>query len=82
MARALVPGAIAGSTMEDVVLARAGYARLDLPENACRIRLNATALLVANTEAGGEVVCFRDGVLHKVAGGAVDFGLLQYGHPP
>ncbi len=70
MVRALVPDAVPGSTMEDVVLARADYARLDQPESACRIRLNATALHVANVEAGVEVIYHQNGTLHKVAGGA------------
>ncbi|MBL8988230.1 MAG: NAD(P)-binding protein [Gemmatimonadetes bacterium] len=53
LVRRLVPGSIPGSTMEDVVTARARYGRLDRPDNACRIRLGATVVRV--TETGGDV---------------------------
>lgn len=44
LVRSLVPGSIPGSTMEDVVTARADYDRLDQPASRVRIRLNSTAV--------------------------------------
>jgi spermidine dehydrogenase len=44
LVRSLIPGVLAGSTMEDVVAARANYARLDDPASPIRIRLNSTAV--------------------------------------
>jgi spermidine dehydrogenase len=46
LVRSLVPGAIPGRTMEDIVTARANYARLDTPATPIRIRLNSTAVKV------------------------------------
>jgi spermidine dehydrogenase len=46
LVRSLIPGAIPGSTMEDVVTARADYSRLDREENPVRLRLNSTAINV------------------------------------
>ncbi len=48
LVRSLVPESIPGSTMEDIVLARCNYAKLDDPSNQVRIRLNATAVQVAH----------------------------------
>ncbi|MDQ6766281.1 MAG: NAD(P)/FAD-dependent oxidoreductase [Candidatus Eremiobacteraeota bacterium] len=48
LVRSLVPGAIAGSTMEDIVLAPCDYSTLDRPSNQVRIRLNATTVKVAH----------------------------------
>jgi spermidine dehydrogenase len=44
LVRSLVPGVLRGSTMEDVVTARANYAALDDPASRIRIRLNSTAV--------------------------------------
>lgn len=44
LVRSLIPGAIPGSTMEDVVTARADYSKLDCPQNGVNIRLNSTAV--------------------------------------
>ena len=44
LVRSLVPGAIPGTTMEDVVTSRVNYARLDDSKSAVRIRLNSTAV--------------------------------------
>lgn len=46
LVRSLIPGAVPGSTMEDVVTARADYGRLDQPENSVRVRLNSTVVSV------------------------------------
>jgi spermidine dehydrogenase len=46
LVRALIPGAIPGRTMEDVVTARADYARLDEAASPVRLRLESTAVRV------------------------------------
>jgi spermidine dehydrogenase len=72
LVRSLVPGAIPGSTAEDVVTARCDYSRLDRPEAAIRIRLNSTAVRAVNV--GGDpatarevaVTYIRDGKTYNV----------------
>ncbi|MFN0178325.1 MAG: FAD-dependent oxidoreductase [Gemmatimonadales bacterium] len=49
LVRALIPEAMPGTTMEDVVTARANYGRLDRPGNRIRIRLNSTVVQVRHT---------------------------------
>ncbi|MDH3429111.1 MAG: NAD(P)-binding protein [Gammaproteobacteria bacterium] len=49
LVRNLIPDAVPGSTMEDLVTARADYGLLDLPANSTRIRLSATAVNVRHT---------------------------------
>ncbi|HSZ01219.1 MAG TPA: FAD-dependent oxidoreductase [Terriglobales bacterium] len=46
LVRSLIPGAIPGQSMEDVVSARAEYSRLDDAKASIRIRLNATVVQV------------------------------------
>jgi len=48
LVRSLVPGAIPGQSMEDVVTARADYSRLDDAKAPIRIRLNSTVVQVRN----------------------------------
>jgi spermidine dehydrogenase len=48
LVRSLIPGAIPGQSMEDVVSARADYSRLDDAKASVRIRLNSTAVQVRN----------------------------------
>jgi spermidine dehydrogenase len=52
LVRSLIPGAIPGSTMEDVVTARADYSRLDRDASPVRIRLNSTVVNVKHANAG------------------------------
>jgi spermidine dehydrogenase len=52
LVRTLIPGAVPGHTMEDVVTARADYSRLDRDGSAVRIRLNSTVVNVKHTGAG------------------------------
>ena len=52
LVRSLVPGAVSGSSMEDIVTARVDYSKLDRDENKIRIRLNSTAINVENTRNG------------------------------
>jgi spermidine dehydrogenase len=51
LVRSLVPGAIPGSSAEDIVTARVDYAKLDRPSNGVRIRLNSTVVGVKHTGA-------------------------------
>lgn len=44
LVRRLIPGVAEGNTMDDVVLARFKYDRLDLEENNVRLRLNSTVV--------------------------------------
>jgi spermidine dehydrogenase len=76
LVRRLIPGAIPGSTAEDVVLSRADYARLDDPAQEVRLRLNSTVVQVKHVGgpagAGGvEVVYLRGGRLRRVAARSV-----------
>ncbi|MEQ8484936.1 MAG: NAD(P)-binding protein [Pseudomonadales bacterium] len=61
LVRSLVPGAVPGASMEDVVTARLRYARLDRPENRVRVRLSSTAVAVRNVDGGAEVDYVRAG---------------------
>jgi spermidine dehydrogenase len=69
----LVPSAIQGRTTDEVVTARADYARLDEARSPVRIRLRSTVVRVRNQDAQQvEVVYERGGRLHAVrARGAV-----------
>ena len=51
LVRSLIPGTIPGSTMEDVVTAKADYGRLDRAEKAVRLRLNSTVVKVQHSSA-------------------------------
>jgi spermidine dehydrogenase len=69
LVRSLVPGSVPGSTMEDVVTARADYSALDREGAAVRIRLNSTAVNVKHVGEGGkevEVAYARGRKLHSV----------------
>jgi len=46
LVRSLIPDAIPGHTMDDVVMARADYSKLDHEKNSIRIRLNSTVVQV------------------------------------
>jgi spermidine dehydrogenase len=48
LARSLIPEAISGHTMEDIVTARADYSKLDEPSSPIRLRLNSTAVRAHN----------------------------------
>jgi spermidine dehydrogenase len=73
LVRSLVPGAIPGSTMEDVVTAKADYSRLDRPEDSVRLRLNSTAVNVTQSPSGSaaeevHVTYIRGGKAYVVKG--------------
>jgi len=75
LVRSLVPGTLSGHTMEDIVTARANYARLDDASSPIRIRLNSTAVRVKHagdsdpkTAKEVEVTYVRGGQVHRVRG--------------
>ena len=49
LVRSLIPEAVPGHTMEDVVTARADYSKLDQSSSPVRIRLNSTAVRVQHS---------------------------------
>ena len=55
LVRKLLPEAIPGNTMEDLVTSRVDYGLLDRDESALRIRLNSTAVDVRHAADGNEV---------------------------
>lgn len=71
LVRALVPGVAPGKTMDDIVLAPFRYSRLDLRENAVRIRLNSTCINVKDRNGGAELAYVRNGDVHRVRAGRV-----------
>jgi len=64
LVRQLVPSALPGSTMEDLVLENVDYGELDLPENDVRLRLGSTVVRVSHdgdpASAEGVVVTYAD----------------------
>jgi spermidine dehydrogenase len=54
LVRALIPGAMPGKSMEDLVTARADYSKLDVDGARVRIRLNSTAVHVQHAGTAGE----------------------------
>ena len=70
LVRALVPAAMPGSTMEDLVTARADYSQLDRATNQVRVRLNSTVVNVRHGPGGKDVriTYVRDGKPYTVRG--------------
>ncbi|MEL6869394.1 MAG: FAD/NAD(P)-binding protein [Pseudomonadota bacterium] len=68
LVRALIPAAVPGTTMEDVVTAKVRYALLDQQGASVNIRLNSTAVNVAHAdrERRVDVTYVRDGATHTV----------------
>ena len=62
LVRNLIPDAMPGRTVEDVVTARAQYERLDRAGAPVRIRLNSTVVRAANRGDGVEVTYLNEGV--------------------
>jgi spermidine dehydrogenase len=70
--RSLIPGIAPGNTMEDVVLAKFNYGKLDEEGSPTRVRLNSTVVHVSNVgdpakASGVEVTYVRGGQAHVVA---------------
>jgi spermidine dehydrogenase len=69
LVRAMIPGIAPGNTMEDVVLAKFNYAKLDDGNCKTRVRLNSTVVHVENLKNGGAAVTYvRGGQAHTVHG--------------
>jgi spermidine dehydrogenase len=61
LVRSLIPEAIPGKTVEDIITAHADYARLDRKDSPVRIRLNSTVVHARNAGGGVEIVYMRSG---------------------
>jgi spermidine dehydrogenase len=75
LVRSLIPGSIPGHTMEDVVIARADYSKLDQTGSPVRIRLNSTVVQARHlgpqdSAKEVEVAYVRGGKLQTVRGKA------------
>jgi spermidine dehydrogenase len=70
LVRSLIPEAISGETMEDIVTAPADYSLLDVEGSSVRIRLSAMAIEARNRSEGDgvDVVYVKDGQAHRVRG--------------
>jgi spermidine dehydrogenase len=66
LVRSLIPGSAPGHTMEDIVLARMDYAKLDDAASPVRIRLNSTVVHVANQ---GDAAASKGAAITYVRGG-------------
>jgi len=74
LVRALIPGAVPGQTMDDVVTARADYSKLDDANSGVRIRLNSTVVHVQHVKGAKagkdvEIAYVRGGKLVTVQAG-------------
>ncbi|HEV2115370.1 MAG TPA: FAD/NAD(P)-binding protein [Terriglobales bacterium] len=74
LVRSLIPGSIPGRTMDDIVMARANYSRLDQEGAQVRLRLNSTAVRARHsgppqTATEVEVDYVRGGKLLSVRAG-------------
>lgn len=70
LVRQLIPDAVPGKTMEDLVVSRVDYGKLDRPSSLTRIRLNSTAVDVrhVNDQGAVDVTYVADGRAHRVRG--------------
>ena len=73
LVRSLLPNAIPGATVDDLITAKANYARLDEHASPLRIRLNSTAVRVGHHGAPAsaqevEITYVQRGKLHTVRG--------------
>ncbi|RZV37607.1 MAG: NAD(P)/FAD-dependent oxidoreductase, partial [Acidimicrobiales bacterium] len=68
LVRSMIPGAVPGSSMEDVVTAKVNYTNIDAKGQNTNIRLNSTVVDVANTkdERSAIVTYVRKGKTHTV----------------
>jgi len=70
LVRAMIPGIARGNTMEDVVLAKFNYAKLDEDGSPVRVRLSSTVVHAANDRDSDavSVTYIRGGKAHMVKG--------------
>ena len=71
LVRSLVPGAVPGTSMEDVVTSRVDYPQLDRDGQGTRIRLSSTVVHAANSDDRKSVnlTYVHKGVAHSVCAG-------------
>jgi spermidine dehydrogenase len=74
LVRALIPGTAPGHAMEDIVLARMDYSKLDEEASPTRIRLNSTVVAARNVAGANsakqvELTYVRDGKARSVRAG-------------
>ena len=68
LVRDMIPAAMPGSTMEDIVTTRADYSKLDLDDQHINIRLSSTAVDVRHDDAKKVIVTYvRRGKTHAVS---------------
>jgi spermidine dehydrogenase len=65
LVRSLIPDALPGASIEDLILAQADHNRLDRPENRIRVRLNAPCVRIRHVGQAVEACYVRDGRLRK-----------------
>ena len=70
LVRRLIPGAVPGKTMQDLVTSRVDYAALDQESSAVRIRLNSTGVDVRHAKDAKtvDVTYVQNGVAQRVRG--------------
>jgi len=70
LVRKLIPEAVPGNTMEDLVMSRVNYALLDQEKSGVRIRLNSTGVDIRHTtdEQAVDVTYVRQGKASRVRG--------------
>ena len=69
LVRSLIPAVAPGHTMDDVVLADFDYAKLDVDGAPIRLRLNSTAVAIANSRSKGgpvDIGYMRAGALKRI----------------
>jgi spermidine dehydrogenase len=69
LVRSLIPAAAPGHTMDDVVLADFDYTKLDVDGAPVRLRLNSTAVAIANPQSKGgpvDIGYMRAGALRRI----------------
>jgi spermidine dehydrogenase len=66
LVRSLIPAAARGKTMDDVVLARFDYSKLDVEGARIRLRLDSTCVQVKNVRNAVELAYVRAGRLRRV----------------
>ena len=67
LVRALIPTVAGGGTMDDVVLARFDYGKLDREDSGVRIRLKSTVIDVRQVGDTVSIGFIRGGIPHRIA---------------
>lgn len=68
MVRYLIPEVASGNNMDDIILAKFDYTKLDQPTSTTRLRLNSTVINVKNSAEGGVDVVYmsQEGKPHRL----------------